>query len=303
MSQTSHSYPFGYLDDMARREIRRTILKALAIPGYQTPYASREMPMGRGFGTGGLQASLSILGPTDTLKIIDQGCDHSVNAINLGQFIMRVCPGVEKTTETAKATVLQSRHRIPESKLTEQHTVVLQVPYPDPLVIVEPEESKRKTMHGERDYASLYTKLYEDLVSYDEITLSHRYPTTINGHYIIDPSPIPRFDVPKMDQCPAPIILAAGREKRIYAIPPYSDAEPLSFRDVPFRLEDFADSSGRRLACRFCGATDSYLDERQLDSGEKIYTCSDTEYCQRRQDLAAARALGPESSVDRKGAE
>lgn len=281
----SHAYPFGYLDGMAQREIRRTMLKALAIPGYQTPYASREMPMGRGFGTGGLQMSLSLLGPTDVLKIIDQGCDHSVNAVNLGQFITRVCPGVSITTETEGATVVQSRHRIPETKLSEDHILVLQVPYPDPLVIVEPEEIKRKRMHGERDYASLYTKLYEDLVAYDEITLSHRYPTTINGHYIIDPSPIPRFDTPKMDQCPAPIILGAGREKRIYAVPPYSDAEPLSFDDVPFRHEDFRDAEGNRIPCAICGATDSYLDERKTDDGETIFTCSDTEYCARRVEL------------------
>lgn len=280
---TTHAYPFGYLDAMAQREIRRTSLKALAIPGYQTPYASREMPMGRGFGTGGLQLSLSLIGPTDVLKVIDQGCDHSVNAVNMKQFISRVCPGVTTTTETPAASMIQSRHRIPETPLTEDHILVLQVPYPDALVVVEPEEIKRKTMHGERDYASLYTKLYEDLVTYDEITLSHRYPTTINGHYIIDPSPIPRFDTPKMDQCPAPILLGAGREKRIYAVPPYSDAEPLSFTDVPFRLEAFADKAGNRIACAHCGAVDSYLDERKTDDGQTIFTCSDTEYCTRRQ--------------------
>lgn len=283
------SYPFGYLDDMAQREIRRTALKALAIPGYQTPYASREMPMGRGFGTGGLQLSLSLLGPSDVLKVIDQGCDHSVNAVNMKQFITQVCPGVTKTTATPEATVIQSRHRIPETPLSEQHILVLQVPYPDPLVIVEPEGALRKTMHGERDYAALYTKLYEDIATYDEITLSHRYPTAINGHYIIDPSPIPRFDVPKMDHSPAPILLGAGREKRIYAIAPYSDAEPLSFTDVTFRLEAFAAPDGSRLACDICAAVDSYLDERKTDDGKTRYTCSDTEYCTRR---AAARADG-----------
>lgn len=291
------SYPFGYLDDMAQREIRRTALKALAIPGYQTPYASREMPMGRGFGTGGLQLSLSLLGPSDVLKVIDQGCDHSVNAVNMKQFIAKVCPGVTPTTDTPAATVIQSRHRIPETPLTEQHTLVLQVPYPDPLIIVEPEGARRKTMHGERDYAALYTKLYEDIATFDEITLSHRYPTTINGGYIIDPSPIPRFDVPKMNQCAAPILLGAGREKRIYAIPPYSDAEPLSFTDVKFRRESFLGPDGSRIACELCGATDSYLDERKTDDGRTRYSCSDTEYCARRaaaqNAAAAALALGP----------
>ncbi|MDP3188578.1 alpha-D-ribose 1-methylphosphonate 5-phosphate C-P-lyase PhnJ, partial [Limnobacter sp.] len=81
------AYNFGFLDEYAKREVRRTILKAIAIPGYQTPYASREMPMGRGFGTGGLQLTLSLIGQTDNLKVIDQGADDSVNAVNLRHFV------------------------------------------------------------------------------------------------------------------------------------------------------------------------------------------------------------------------
>ena len=35
---------YGYLDEFAKREIRRVALKAVCIPGFQVPYASREMP-------------------------------------------------------------------------------------------------------------------------------------------------------------------------------------------------------------------------------------------------------------------
>ena len=38
-------YNFAYLDEQTKRMIRRAILKAIAIPGYQVPFASREMPM------------------------------------------------------------------------------------------------------------------------------------------------------------------------------------------------------------------------------------------------------------------
>ena len=38
-------YNFAYLDEQTKRMIRRAILKGLAIPGYQVPFASREMPM------------------------------------------------------------------------------------------------------------------------------------------------------------------------------------------------------------------------------------------------------------------
>ena len=273
------NYSFGFLDAYAQREIRRSILKALALPGYQVPYASREMPMGRGFGTGGLQATLSIIGPHDNLKVIDQGSDESVNAVNLRKFISQTCPGITTTTKTTAATIIQSRHRIPEEPLNEEQICVLQVPYPDPLVYIEAREKKRKTMHGEGDYARLWVKLYEDLREFNEITISHRYPTRINDHYVLDPSPIPRYDIPKLNQSQAPFIFGAGREKKIYAIPPYTKAEPLTFDDVPFVVENFLDAEGRRRACRKCDARNSFLDEFSNDAGEQVYQCSDSDYC------------------------
>jgi alpha-D-ribose 1-methylphosphonate 5-phosphate C-P lyase len=272
-------YSFGFLDEYAKREVRRAILKAIAIPGYQTPYASREMPMGRGFGTGGLQLTLSLVGPGDVVKVIDQGADDSVNAVSLRQFIELTCPGVETTESTGEASLIQSRHRIPELPLTETQVLVLQVPYPDPLVVVEPSERRRKTLHGEGDYARLLTKLYEDLVQFDEITISHRYPTRIDGHYVIDPSPIPRYDLPKLHRSRALTLLGAGREKKIYAVPPYTDAVPLAFDDVPFRIESFDDPTGRRRACACCGSTESFLDEVIADDGSKRWQCSDSDYC------------------------
>ena len=271
---------FGFLDEYAKKEVRRATLKAVAIPGYQVPYSSREMPMGRGFGTGGLQLTLALIGKGEMLKVIDQGADDSVNAVNLRSFIEMTCPGINTTTLTSEADLIQSRHRIPEKPLREDQLIVLQVPYPDALVVVEPSEDKRKLLHGEADYSRLLVKLYEDIVKFDEITISHRYPTRINGHYVIDPSPIPRWDVPKMDQSRALILLGAGREKKIYAVPPFTKAEPLAFEDVPFRVEDFHDEMGIRRACARCGCLTSFLDE-YVDSGngEKVYRCSDADWC------------------------
>jgi len=272
-------YNFGFLDSHAKKEVRRAILKAIAIPGYQVPYASREMPMGRGFGTGGLHLTLSLIGAGDVLKVIDQGSDDSVNAVNLRQFISMTCPGVSTTTKTSECSLIQSRHRIPERPLTANQVIVLQVPYPDPLVVVEASEDKRKIMHGEADYSRLLVKLYEDIVKFDEITISHRYPTRVNGHYVIDPSPIPRYDLKKLHNSEALILFGAGREKKIYAIPPHTRAEPLVFSDVPFRTEDFFDDQGRRRACERCGSTNSFLDEYVNDDGGKAYQCSDSDWC------------------------
>ena len=47
-------YNFAYLDEQTKRMIRRAILKAVAIPGYQVPFGGREMPMPYGWGTGGI---------------------------------------------------------------------------------------------------------------------------------------------------------------------------------------------------------------------------------------------------------
>ncbi len=88
--QRALDYNFGFLDESAKKEIRRKILKAVAIPGYQVPFASRELPIAKGWGTGGLQITLSIIGRGDVLKVIDQGCDGSVNAVNIKKFISRV---------------------------------------------------------------------------------------------------------------------------------------------------------------------------------------------------------------------
>jgi alpha-D-ribose 1-methylphosphonate 5-phosphate C-P lyase len=272
-------YGFGFLDEGAKKEIRRSLLKAIALPGHQVPYASREMPIARGFGTGGLQVTLSLLGPDDTVKVIDQGSDDSVNANNLRKFFSLTCPGLRATTRTADATVIQSRHRIPERPLADGQILVLQVPYPDPLVVVEPSEEKRRAMHGAGNYARLWVRLYEDLVRYREVTISHRYPTRIAGHYVIDPSPIPRFDVPKLHRSRGLFLFGAGREKRLYAVPPFTDAAPLTFVDVPFRVEDFSDGAGRRRACARCGSTESFLDESAGSPDGPLFQCSDTDYC------------------------
>ena len=54
-------YNYAYLDEQTKRMIRRAILKGVAVPGYQVPFASREMPMPYGWGMGGVQVSAACL--------------------------------------------------------------------------------------------------------------------------------------------------------------------------------------------------------------------------------------------------
>ena len=80
------SYNFAYLDEQTKRMIRRSILKAVAVPGYQTPFGGREMPMPYGWGTGGIQVSAAVMGKDDVFKVIDQGSDDTTNAVSIRAF-------------------------------------------------------------------------------------------------------------------------------------------------------------------------------------------------------------------------
>ena len=212
-------YAFAYLDETTKRMIRRGLLKAVAIPGYQVPFASREMPMPCGWGTGGIQVTASILGRDDVLKVIDQGSDDTTNAVSIRDFF-RKTTGVATTTHTDEATIIQTRHRIPEQPLTESQILVYQVPLPEPLRWLEPSEQETRTLHALEEYGIMNVKLYEDIVRHGTIATGFDYPVRVAGRYIMSPSPIPRFDNPKMHQCPALQLFGAGREKRLYAIPP-----------------------------------------------------------------------------------
>ena len=266
-------YSYAFLDDAAKRELRRAILKAVALPGYQVPLASREVPVARGFGTGGLQITLSIIGPGDVVKVIDQGDDAGVNANNIRRLVEGTT-GLETTLETAKATVVQTRHRIPEQELREDQVLVFQVPYPEPLRLVERSQSAARTMHAEKDYARMWLALYEDVVRKGEVTIGAGYPVLVNHRYIMASTPIPRWDVPKLHQAKTLHLFGAGREKRLYAIPPYTDVEPMEFEDHKFEVEEFGGAP-----CARCGSESTFLTERLNADGSRTLTCSDTAYC------------------------
>ena len=276
MSEPQHcteGYNFAYLDEQTKRMIRRALLKAVAVPGYQVPFASREMPMPYGWGTGGIQVTAAVLGPEDTLKVIDQGADDTTNAVSIRAFFARVA-GVATTTETTEASIIQTRHRIPEIPLREDQILVYQVPIPEPLRYLEPRETETRRMHALEDYGLMHVKLYEDIAKNGEIATTYAYPVAVAERYMMDPSPIPKFDNPKMNGFPALQLFGAGREQRIYAIPPYTQVVSLDFEDHPFSVQSWKE------CCAICGAKDSYLDEVILDDrGGRMFVCSDTDYC------------------------
>ncbi|WP_380057376.1 alpha-D-ribose 1-methylphosphonate 5-phosphate C-P-lyase PhnJ [Falsihalocynthiibacter sp. SS001] len=270
------NYNFAYLDEQTKRMIRRAILKGLAIPGYQVPFASREMPMPYGWGTGGVQVSAAVLTEDDTLKVIDQGADDTTNAVSIRRFFEKTAD-VSVTEHTDAASVIQTRHRIPEQTLTKDQILVYQVPIPEPLRFLEPSEIETRKMHALEEYGLMHVKLYEDISTHGAIATSYAYPVKVEGRYVMDPSPIPKFDNPKLESA-AIQLFGAGREQRIYALPPYTQVVSLDFEDYPFEPTK-ADAN-----CDLCGAQESYLDEVIMDDqGGRMFVCSDTDFCNTRQ--------------------
>jgi alpha-D-ribose 1-methylphosphonate 5-phosphate C-P lyase len=264
-------YRWAYLDEATKREIRRALLKAVCIPGHIVEFASREMPVARGWGSGGLQVTLSTVQPGDVVKVIDQGDDGSLNARNMRGLVAQTT-AVATTTDAATASLIQTRHRIPEAELSEDTILVFQVPIADPLNWVQPRRSVSRRMHAEGDYAAIWLALYEEHTRLGESSIATAYPCLVNAQYVMSPTPIPRWDLPRLNQAPFLALFGAGREGAVYAVPPYTTVVPLAFEDRPFRVEQFP------APCARCGTDSSYLVEETRDGADRL-VCSDTAAC------------------------
>ncbi len=241
-------YNFAYLDEGTKRMIRRAILKAIAIPGYQVPFASREMPMPYGWGTGGVQVTAAILGRSDVLKVIDQGSDDTTNAVSIRAFFARTAD-VAVTTRTRDATVIQTRHRIPEAPLSEGQVLVYQVPIPEPLRFLEPRETETRQLHALAEYGLMHVKLYEDIARHGHIATTYAYPVEVGAlrHGSLADAEIRQ---PEDGRLPgAPALRRRPREADLRR------AAPHRVRSLDF--EDHPSGSRPSTACALCGAEGS----------------------------------------------
>jgi alpha-D-ribose 1-methylphosphonate 5-phosphate C-P lyase len=141
---TTHDgdYNFAYLDEQTKRMIRRAILKGVAVPGYQVPFASREMPMPYGWGTG-RRAGLRRLPDAGGYAQGDRPGRRRHDQRGLDPQVLRKDRRRGGDRGDAEATIIQTRHRIPETPLTEDQILVYQVPIPEPLRFLEPLERSR----------------------------------------------------------------------------------------------------------------------------------------------------------------
>jgi len=142
---------------------------------------------------------------------------------------------------------------------------------------LEPREAETRSLHSLAEYGLMHVKLYEDIARFGHIATTYDYPVMVDDRYLMAPSPIPKFDNPKMHLNPAVQLFGAGREKRIYAIPPYTSVRSLDFEDHPFEIQRWDH------ACALCGAGSSFLDEMIVDdAGGRLFVCSDSNFCEDR---------------------
>ena len=235
------------------------------------------MPLPYGWGTGGIQVTAAIIGRDDTLKVIDQGADDTTNAVSHPPLLRQGGRCAPRRRSTDEATIIQTRHRVPETPLREGQILVFQVPIPEPLRMLEPRETETRTLHALSEYGVMQVSLYEDIARHGRIAKTYNYPVMVNGRYIMSPSPIPKFDNPKLDRSPALQLFGAGpREAHLRRAAAHAGQEP-RLRRPSVRGRD----AGTQC-CALCGSRESFLDEMIVDdAGKRMFVCSDTDWCER----------------------
>ena len=235
--------------------LRRALLKAVAVPGYQVPFGSREMPLPYGWGTGGIQVTAAIIGPDDVLKVIDQG---------LGRHHQRhQYPPLRSGDGRGDHRIdAGSHHRAdpppdPEAPLRAGRSWCSRCRFPSRCAGWNPARPRPAPCTRWPNTAAC-VKLYEDIAQHGHIAATYDYPVMVNGRYMMRPSPIPKFDNPKLDQSPALMLFGAGREKRLRGAALYS-VKSLDFEDHPFAVQQWDQH------CELCGSHQSFLDEIILD--------------------------------------
>ena len=231
------AYNYAYLDEQTKRMIRRAILKAVAVPGYQVPFGGREMPLPYGWGTGGIQVTAAIIGRDDTLKVIDQGADDTTNAVSIRRFFATRGRGRHDDAHRGGDHHPDAPSRAGDAAAAKARSWSSRCRSPSRCACSSRARPRRARCTRSSEYGVMQVSLYESIARHGRIAKTYNYPVMVNGRYMMSPSPIPKFDNPKLDRSPALQLYGAGREKRIYAVPPYTPVKSLDFDDHPFEIE------------------------------------------------------------------
>jgi alpha-D-ribose 1-methylphosphonate 5-phosphate C-P lyase len=111
------------------------------------------------------------------------------------------------------------------------------VPIPEPLRFLEPRETETRKMHALEEYGLMHVKLYEDIARHGHIATSYAYPVKVEGRYVMDPSPIPKFDNPKLETARDPAVRCGARTADLRAAALHESRQP-RFRRSPVRADE-----------------------------------------------------------------
>ena len=150
-------------------------------------------------------------------------------------------------------------------------------------------------MHALEEYGVMHVKLYEDIAR----LRPHRHDLRLSGAWWRSPPDVvprrsPHSTIRSCDRCPALQLFGAGREKRIYAIPPYTRRRQPRFRGSPVSGPE-PGGAVRPLRRR---ATASLTRSSSTTRAARMFVCSDTDHCGKRR---AAGHVGSGLSVRRSG--
>jgi alpha-D-ribose 1-methylphosphonate 5-phosphate C-P lyase len=255
------------------RKTRNALLKAVAIPGYQVPFIPGDIDVPPGWGRGATWISTTLAGPGDTVKVTDQGDDRTPHTLRIQASVARTC-GCRITGHTTEAALIQTRHFIPDTPLTDRQILVHQAGMPDPFYRFEPRRRMTEQLHASGIYSPMTIRFYEDALHHGVTRLPPLL--AVNDRYMSACFGIPASDLYKLNLSPALHLFAAGREKRLLAVPPYTRVMPRIFGPPP-------PLTGRE-ACGICGRPTAVLEQQVMDTAGRILKrCADREACQQNQ--------------------
>lgn len=191
-------YNFVYFDEQIKCMICCVILKVVVIFGYQVLFGGCEMLMLYGWGIGGIQFIVSVIGESDVLKVIDQGVDDIINVVLICNFFKCVI-GVNIIECMDDVMFIQMCYCIFEMLLIEDQIIIFQVLILELLCFIELCEMEICIMYVLEEYGVMQVKLYEDIVCFGYIVIIYVYLVKVNGCYVMDLLLILKFDNLKMD--------------------------------------------------------------------------------------------------------
>ena len=269
--------------------IRRAILKAVAIPGYQVPFGSREMPLPYGWGTGGIQVTAAIIGPRRRAEGDRPGRRRHHQRRQHPPLLRSAPPASRPPTAPRRPPSSRRATASRRRRSREGQILVYQVPIPEPL---------RASSRARRETRT-HARARRVRPDARQALRGHRALRPIATHLRLPgdgerPLPDGALADPEVRQpedahaarrcsCSAPAARSASTRCR-----PRPTVESLDFDDHPFEVADAGPSR-----CALCGSRESFLDEVITDDGGgRMFVCSDTDYCR-----AAARTA-PRMSDD-----